>query len=87
MSDLSCRDVVDFLMDYVAGTVSVQERAVFEAHLAVCPPCVAYLKSYQAIVQLGPAAYEETSETSEANPGPMPEELVSAILLARPREA
>jgi anti-sigma factor RsiW len=77
---MTCRDVIEFLLDYVAGTVSAEERTVFEAHLAVCPPCVAYLKSYQATVQLGQAAL---SESDEADPPPMPEELISAILAAR----
>ena len=77
---MTCRDIIEFLTDYVEGTVTVEERTVFEAHLAVCPPCVTYLKSYQVTVQLGRSAL---SESDESDPSPMPEELVAAILAAR----
>ena len=79
---MTCQDIVEFLMDYAAGAVSQEERAVFEAHLAACPPCVAYLKTYEVTVQV--------SQKALAGPGPealppMPEELVAAILAARKR--
>jgi anti-sigma factor RsiW len=77
---MTCRDVIEFLTDYVEGTVTIEERMVFEAHLAVCPPCVAYLESYQATVQLGRSALSASDAT---DPSPMPEELVAAILAAR----
>ena len=77
---MTCRDVIEFLLDYVAGTVSAEERTVFEAHLAVCPPCVAYLKTYPATVQLGQRAL---SESDASDSPPIPEELISAILAAR----
>jgi anti-sigma factor RsiW len=77
---MTCRDILDFLMDYEAGAVTAEERAVFEAHLGVCPPCVAYLKSYRITVELGKTAYGG----EEAEPR-MPDELVTAILAARKR--
>ena len=76
---MTCRDVIEFLTEYVAGTVTAEERAVFEAHLALCPPCVAYLHTYRATVQLEKAALGGTEEATD----PMPEELVTAILAAR----
>ncbi len=77
---MTCRDVLEFLMDYVAGTVTPEELTIFEAHLAICPPCVAYLRSYRATVQLGQAAFSNGDGT---DPPPMPEELVAAVLAAR----
>ena len=76
---MTCRDIIEFLTDYAAGTVNAEERAVFEAHLAICPPCVAYLRTYQVTVQLGKGALGGTEEATD----PMPEELVTAILAAR----
>ena len=76
---MTCRHILEFLTDYVDGTVTAEEQAVFEAHLAICPPCVAYLHTYQVTVQLGKAALGGV----EAPADPVPEELVTAILAAR----
>ncbi len=53
---MTCREVLDFLMDYLDGTLSPAQRAVFEEHLAVCRSCVAYLHTYQQTVKLGKAS-------------------------------
>ena len=66
---MSCRDVIEFLTDYVAGAVSEQERAVFESHLAKCPPCVAYLETYQITIKI----------TRQLPPEPMPPQLVERL--------
>lgn len=73
---MNCRQCVDFLMDYLEGSLPAEEREVFERHLAHCPPCVTYLDTYRQAVQLGKEAY--CSESCE-----MPEELIKAILAAR----
>ena len=73
---LTCREILDFLMDYLDGSLSTAQRIVFEEHLAVCPTCVAYLHSYQQTVNLSKAIAQE--KAAEA-----PEDLVQAILTAR----
>jgi anti-sigma factor RsiW len=79
---MTCRELIDFLLDYLEGTLAEVERARFDAHLAECPDCVAYLESYAATIRLGRAACAEP----EAGPPPeVPEELVRAILAARER--
>ena len=79
---MTCREVLDFLMDYLALELPEPQVAEFERHLAACPSCVAYLKSYEQTVQLGQslaaAASDEPSED-------VPEDLVAAILKARPQ--
>jgi anti-sigma factor RsiW len=78
---MTCRDVIEFLMDYEAGDVTPAERSIFDAHLAICPECVAYLNTYRTTVALGRAAARvENAQCPEA-----PEELVRAILAARPK--
>jgi len=77
---MTCRDFVTFLSDYLSGELAAAERARFEAHLAECPMCVAYLKTYQETIKLGKAAL---TESEEAIPAEVPEELVQAILAAR----
>ena len=77
---ISCRELVDFLMDYLDGGLTETERRQFESHLEVCPWCVAYLRSYRETVRLGKAALERSDAPVPAD---VPEELVKAILAAR----
>jgi anti-sigma factor RsiW len=77
---LTCREFVDFLDDYLSGALPEDKRAAFNEHLAVCPSCVAYMKTYQASVRLGKAVL---TRSEEALPEEVPEELVLAILAAR----
>jgi anti-sigma factor RsiW len=44
--DLTCRQGVERLVDYLEGVLSVSERAAIDAHLAGCPRCVAFVESY-----------------------------------------
>jgi anti-sigma factor RsiW len=78
---LTCQELIEFLADYVEGELSSDERARFDAHLAVCPHCVDYLQGYRESVRLGQAAFADAS----AIPDEVPEELVDAILSARTR--
>jgi anti-sigma factor RsiW len=80
---MTCRTFIEFLTEYLEGELSPAEKAEFEAHLAECPWCVAYLQTYQETVRLGKAALAE-SETPV--PPEVPEELIQAILAARPRK-
>lgn len=73
---ISCREVFDFLIDYVSDELPQQTRAEFERHLAVCPPCVAYLNSYRDTIRLARTAGRET----DAAVREMPEELVRAVM-------
>ena len=77
---ISCRELVDFLMDYLSGELEASQRAAFEEHLAACPWCVAYMQTYQQTVQLGKAALQPSSDPVPEN---VPDELVRAILSAR----
>jgi anti-sigma factor RsiW len=81
--ELSCRDVADFLMAYDDGELTASERQEFDAHLAVCPDCVAYLASYRATVALGKRAFADEDADAEDH---VPEELVQAVLAARRRQ-
>ena len=74
---MTCREFVEFLMEYLLGEV---DRERFDAHLAVCPACVNYLKTYQETVKAGKAAFARPDEKLPEEP---PEELVKAILASR----
>ena len=75
----TCRELIDFLADYLSGELPAAERTEFERHLAMCPPCVAYLKSYEQTIRLGKRACAGTDEKP-------PEELIKAILAARSKQ-
>jgi anti-sigma factor RsiW len=78
---MNCRQCIEFLMDYLNGALSPAERATFDEHLTWCPPCVEYLRQYEETVKLGKECY---SCGGPALPGEVPEELIRAILAARP---
>jgi anti-sigma factor RsiW len=81
---LTCRELVDFLADYLAGELPPEQGAEFDAHLARCPDCVTYLNTYRASVELARGTLEPSPEPV---PESVPEDLVRAILAARLHEA
>jgi anti-sigma factor RsiW len=81
---MNCRTFIEFLMEYLSGELTLEERAIFDEHLAECPWCVAYLQNYHETIRLGKAAF---AQDDELVPKEVPEELVRAILAARPRSA
>jgi len=76
LAALTCREVLDFLDDYVEGTLTGNRRLLFGRHLAACEACRAYLSQYVDTIRLGRRAYSPTLA------GP-PEALIRAILRAR----
>ena len=79
---MTCQEFITFLLEYVSGELPASEHAKFEAHLAECPDCLAYLKSYETTIKLGAAAYAD-ADLDQTVPQDAPEELVQAILSAR----
>src|ERR1700739_1695448 len=77
---VTCRDFVEFLSEYLSGGLIAAERAEFEAHLAECPECVAYLDTYRKTTQLSKPACPPPEDRV---PDEVPENLVRAILAAR----
>lgn len=77
---MTCREVIDFLLDYDSGELEAPVRAEFDRHLGICPPCVAYLATYRRSVELGRDAFSASGESALAE---VPDELVRAILAAR----
>ena len=80
MPYITCREQLDFVMAYLDGELTPEQRLQFERHLSVCPSCVNYLTSYQATVELGKAAMQNPDGPA---PEPLPEELIRAIREAR----
>ncbi len=77
---MTCRELIEVLVDYQAGVLATAARTAFDEHLALCPPCVAYLRTYEATIKLGRGA---CTNPDDEVPDDVPEELVRAILDAR----
>lgn len=82
-ADLTCREVADFLSDYLEHALSAEQRGAFETHLHECDDCVLYLRSYEDTIRLSRAAYRDADAPAAA--AGVPERLVRAILAARRR--
>ena len=81
---MTCRELADFISDYLTGGLSPDVRAAFERHLTRCPNCVNYLAAYRATVALNRQAFTTPEADAEAA-ADVPEDLVKAILAARRR--
>jgi len=71
---ITCRQLIEFIGDYLDGELDATERADFERHLAVCRSCRAYLETYRQTTALVQAL--ATDEPAED----VPEELIRTIL-------
>ena len=71
--EMTCRELVDVITDYLEGALPEADRARFEQHLGECPYCVSYLDQMRAtIVTLG-----ELRE--ESLPAPVRDDLMAAF--------
>lgn len=81
---MTCKELIDFLMDYLDGELPGGEAQHFDEHLELCPHCAGYLASYRETVRLG----KMICQPGKAElPPDLPEDLVEAILEARRRGA
>lgn len=74
---ITCEEVITFLLEYLAKDLTPAEELEFERHLAICPSCVAYLKTYKQAIRLGRLALRQELD---ATPPDLGAELVRAIL-------
>lgn len=48
----SCRAIVDVLCDYLEGQLPPEDERDFDSHMADCPPCLAFLKTYRKTTEI-----------------------------------
>jgi anti-sigma factor RsiW len=51
-TELTCRELVELVTDYLDGALSPSERDRFEAHLAECDGCRHYVEQIRTTVRL-----------------------------------
>lgn len=56
---IACREVVTLVTDYLEDRLTPDDRARFDAHLAGCSHCTAYLAQMRATIRLTGTLREE----------------------------
>ena len=69
---ITCRQIAELLLDFVSGELSPEMKEHIEQHLEWCPPCVTYLETYRATIQI----------TRKLPCEPLPEALVQRLRAA-----
>jgi anti-sigma factor RsiW len=82
---VTCREVADFLMDYLSRDLSLETAGAFEHHLSICANCRRYVAAYSASVALGKRAFSD--DEAPASDAGVPDDLVQAILALRTPES
>jgi anti-sigma factor (TIGR02949 family) len=44
----TCKESIDLLLNFLDGEMPEEEAKHLEEHLAACPPCVDFLRTYRA---------------------------------------
>lgn len=50
--NMSCKQLVELVTDYLEGVMPLSERARFDEHLRKCDGCTAYVDQMRATIQL-----------------------------------
>ncbi|WP_242338276.1 MULTISPECIES: anti-sigma factor [Anaeromyxobacter] len=58
--DLSCRELVELVTDYLEATLPVEERTRFELHLTYCDWCRTYLAQMRRVLERAGELTEES---------------------------
>ena len=65
--DMTCKELVDVITEYLEGTLPAEDRARFGRHLAECEGCEAYLDQMRetigALGRLPPESLSPEAET------------------------
>ncbi len=58
--ELTCREIVELVTEYLEGTMPADRRRLFEEHLAMCEGCSIYLEQMRAAIRLTGTLSEES---------------------------
>ena len=66
VEQLSCRELVELVTDYLEGSLSEEERLRFDEHIGICTGCRVYLEQMRAtIVVVGRLSKDSLSPDAE----------------------
>jgi len=66
---LTCRQIVDYCLDFMSGSLPDTERRLFSSHLRNCPDCMRFFETYRKTPEI----------TREAMALRMPERVKTAV--------
>lgn len=58
-TDMSCKELVELVTEFLEGKMPQAERVLFEQHLLRCPPCVEYVKQLRDLSRAARSVKEE----------------------------
>jgi predicted anti-sigma-YlaC factor YlaD len=72
---LTCRQLIDFLDDYIEGKLPPMRAAAFKVHLMLCRDCRQYLDTYRHTIEIS----KQVMQSDQPVPADVPPELIKAI--------
>ena len=60
LGDLSCKEVVELVTDYLEDRLPAPQRRRFDQHLTGCDPCVVYIEQMRLTIAAVGALSEES---------------------------
>ena len=60
LGELTCRELVELVTDYLEGSLTPGERVRFEEHLLVCEGCSAYVDQLRRTIEVVGALQEDS---------------------------
>lgn len=60
--EMSCKELVELVSDYLEGHLSPEDGARFESHLATCPGCKTYLEQMRLTLAVSGSLEEDALE-------------------------
>jgi predicted anti-sigma-YlaC factor YlaD len=57
--ELTCKELVEVVTDYLEGRMPSEERLLFEEHLAFCSWCVTYVKQMRETIRVAGVLRED----------------------------
>jgi anti-sigma factor RsiW len=60
--ELTCKELVEVVTDYLEGSMPAERRLLFEEHLAFCDRCQTYLEQMQETIRLTGTLMEDDLE-------------------------
>ena len=78
---ITCRELIEFLDEYVGDQMPADRRDAVDRHLAVCPDCVNYVDAYRKTIAMGRAAF---ADRDAPVPPSVPAGIIKAVLASKP---
>ena len=78
-AELTCREMVELMSDYLEGALADGDRSLFEQHLVLCEGCSGYLGQMRWTVRLAAALRDRSLDP------PVPDRLLQAFRAWRAR--